>query len=102
MYQIDLTTLSDEQITAFTLIDPAAAAAERKRRSAYDNVSDLFTDLAQVGLDLEVVFENHTKSVGVKAIRDSRVLMVIRRALAYAENRDIAFTEPKLVVHAEG
>ena len=100
MFSIDLTKLTEAQLEAFALIDAPAAYAERNRRNAYESVSELFSELAQVGLTLEAAFENHTKSVGVKAIRESRILVVIQKALAYAENHDIPFTQPKLVVDA--
>jgi hypothetical protein len=93
---LDLSKLSEEQLSLLVAISPEAAKRERMRRSAFVNLTEAFTALAQVGYQLEVFVDLYKKTAATQALLDSRAIEVINRALATAMNEDIAFEMPKM------
>lgn len=96
--QIDVTTLSEEQLTALALICPDTAAAERERRSAFPTLADGLGALAQAALNLEQALEGHRQTAATKAVKDTEILSIIRRLLARARIDGVEVPRPTLQV----
>lgn len=93
---IDVTQLTEEQLTALALIDAEAANQERARRLAYASISDFLTELFQAGLDLAGVMVQIKGTQAALAVKESNILNVIDRGMAYARNNNLAFDGPVL------
>jgi hypothetical protein len=91
-YMIHIMSLTDEQLVAFALIDPAAAKAEQGRRLAYPDRIQFHSELAQAVLNLERslgALRFHT--MASEALQQSGLLDVVRRGLI-----DQVYAEPTL------
>jgi len=96
MLQIDLTTLTKEQLTALALINPEEVQAELDRRDSFENMTEFLSALAQAALDFE---SNSTANPHLRANRlasDTNLLMIIRSGLKLAEDLPIPFVKPTL------
>jgi hypothetical protein len=97
MVSLDLTTLTPEQLTAFAIIDPAAAAAEVTRRSAYPDAPTFLTALAQAALNLETTLASFSRTTqAAKAVLDTNILGIVQQGLVFARLAGIGFTEPTI------
>lgn len=94
--QIDITTLSDEQLAALSVIDPVAVGAEQSRRAAYQNITDFLTDLAQAGADLDNILSQIKGTQAANAVKDTKIVQIIQRGLGYARFNNLTFAEPEL------
>ena len=99
MVQVNIATLTEEQLTAFAFIAPEAAREERTRRFAYGTQRQFLTELAQAALDLEAALAGHRQTAAARAVKDSGVLLVVQRGLAHARATGLEFTEPELRIN---
>lgn len=80
--EIDLTTLSDEQLQLLSLIHPQAAKEERDRRFAYSTFQEAGEALHKTALELELFLANTKMTAATRAVKDSNAVEVITRTLA--------------------
>ena len=96
--QIDVTVLTDEQLTALAIISPDAARQERLRRAMYPDLDTGFSALAQAVFELRQAIDNLRNTTAVRAVMSSNVLDVSEKLLAKAHSMGYSIASPTLKV----
>jgi hypothetical protein len=91
-----LSEMSETQLQAAALFDPVAVAAERVRRTAYETREELYSDLAQAQVILQAHLSVMHKSPATKAIEDSGIMHILKRATATATATGIEYVAPTI------
>lgn len=94
--EIDLTSLSDEQLTAMALIDPSAVKVERERRFAFDSLEEGLTALAQAYVQLSTLLDNKRNTEGTKAVKMTGIVETCERLLATARRFGVPYELPSV------
>ncbi len=101
--EIDLTALSLDQLAGLQTVLPTLTPqirSERRRRSAYESLSEGFSALAKASLALEHVLAGMKGTQATVAVKDSNILEIANRLLATAEVNDIRFAVDAGEVHS--
>lgn len=93
---LDLSQLSDEQLSAFALIDEEAAKAERMRRIAFDTPEAALFDLANLQVDLEKFLADARRTSATKRLHELQMLDRLKRILVTFELNGFKFLKPSL------
>lgn len=99
--EIDLSTLSDDQLKVLEAINPEGVASERQRRQSYDSMEEGLSDLFQKAADLGARFSALRDSPAAKELKASGILPALTRFQNFAKLSGLSFTEPTVPVYVK-
>lgn len=94
--EIDLTKLSEDQLNAFSLVDPVSVEAERSRRLAYNSIGEGLTDLARASFQLAHVLDGMRNTAATLAVKETGIVQIVNRLLTRAAIDGVEFDKPTL------
>ena len=94
--EVELTKLSEDELDFFAQINPDAVRQERDRRNAYSSIDQGLSELAQASFELQQFYDNSKKTAATRAIKDTGILEVVQKLLAWGRANEVNIKTPEV------
>ena len=98
---IDITSLSTEQLDLLEKIAPEQVAAEKARRTSFNTMEEALTVVFQASADLAARFGAMKLSPAAKEFKASGIFEALTRFQNFAKLNELPFTEPSIPTYAK-